>query len=109
MVLCIIRYKKKRGNYNTLVDITSNSWCNIMEEKIDKLECELCGSKNLLLIKVEVAGENFFKQQGVCCKCFKNGDIEERVFLKSKKFCESQLQSVKERLKYWEETIESLR
>ena len=80
-----------------------------MKDKIEKLECRLCGAKHFLLIQVEVAGDlPFGNRNGVCSKCFKDGELEEKIFLKNKEFVQNQLASAKEGVNTWEEELKKI-
>jgi len=59
-----------------------------MDEELKKLKCELCDRECFMLIQIEVASDSWGGGKGICGRCFKNGDIEEKVFLKNKQFYE---------------------
>ena len=79
-----------------------------MDEELKKLQCELCGTEHFLLIQVEVASESWGGRKGVCSQCFKNGNIEERIFLKHKSFIEQQIESIESRKQFWTKELNSL-
>ena len=78
-------------------------------EKIKKLECYLCGSKVLILIMIQTASDSFlFTNKGICYECFKKGEIEERFFIKAKRYVQEQLEHAEDRVKTWQEEFEKL-
>ena len=77
-------------------------------EEIKKLKCELCGKECFMLIEVSVASDSWIGNKGICCGCFKNGEIEEKVFLKHKKFIEEHIESAEERKKFWQKELDEL-
>ena len=79
-----------------------------MEEELKKLKCELCDEEHFILIQIEVATDVWGGRKGICCKCFNNGNLEEKIFLKQRKFVEDQIESAKEREKYWGEQLKEI-
>ena len=76
-------------------------------EDLKKLKCELCGRESYILIQIEVASDTFGRNRGICPECFNGGGIEEKIFLKNKKFIGEQLDSAKERVDYWKKELEN--
>ena len=79
-----------------------------MKEELKQLKCELCGKEHFILIQVEVATDSFGGRKGICAECFKNGGIEEKIFLQRKKFIEEQIDVAIERKAYWEKYLKEL-
>ena len=79
-----------------------------IKEEMKQLKCELCGKEHFILIQVEVATDAFGGRKGICCECFKNGEIEDKIFLKRKKFIEEQIEVAIERKQYWEKNLKEL-
>jgi len=79
-----------------------------MKDELKKLKCELCGSLNYLLVRIEVSDDGFSPPKGICCSCFKGGNLSEKIFLKQKDFIKDQLQSALDRVKFWEDNYKEL-
>lgn len=79
-----------------------------MNNELKKLQCVLCVKMCFLLIQIEIATDTWGGRKGVCCECFKNGNIEEKVFLKQKSFLNEQIMKAEESKKFWEEELKSL-
>lgn len=78
-------------------------------EKIKKLECYLCEKDKFLLIGVDVASDSYFPAgKGVCTECFKEGNIDEKIFLKHKNFIKENIGIAKEREEYWQGELKKL-
>jgi len=81
----------------------------MVEEELQLLTCELCDKKKKLLIKIEVAGESMLSyNKGICTDCFKNGEIEEKMIIKSDKYAKEQLRHAEERVKLWKQNIKDI-
>lgn len=80
----------------------------MMEDQIKKLKCELCGNESFMLVSIEVATDTWGGRKGICPKCFKDGDVEEKVFLQNKKFLEEQIISAGDRKSFWEKELAKL-
>ena len=79
-----------------------------MKDELKQLECELCGKKCYILIQIEIATDSFGGRKGICGECFQNGGIDDKIFLKHKKFIEEQIENAVERKQYWEKELETL-
>ena len=78
-------------------------------EEFKKLKCELCGEEAFVLIQIECATDVAFSpHKGVCYSCFKKGELDERVFMKTKEFIEQQIKSSDERKVFWGKELEKL-
>lgn len=77
-------------------------------EEIKKLKCELCGKECFLLVEIKVASDTWIPDKGICCQCFKNGDIEEKIFYKHRGFIETQIEVANERKEYWEKELKNV-
>ena len=78
------------------------------EYELKQLKCELCGKECFMLIHIVIATDSFGGVKGICNKCFKNGKIEDKIFLKQKSFIEEQIESAVERKQFWEKELKSL-
>ena len=80
-----------------------------MEKEEVKIKCWLCEKEYLVLISIEVADERFFNPaQGICWDCFKEGNLDERLFSKSKKRIEENIEGAEKNKKFWEEKLKEL-
>ena len=70
-----------------------------------KLTCELCNTEHFILIKIEVASDTWMSPKGICTQCFKNGDIDERIFLHHKNFIQKQIDGLEDQKKIWQEEL----
>jgi len=80
-----------------------------MDEKLKKIKCVLCEKEAYILIRVECASDSsFFSSAGICCECFKDGNIDEKIFLKNKDFIGNQMETAKDRMDYWKKELKNL-
>jgi hypothetical protein len=79
-----------------------------VEDGLRKLKCSLCDHEKYILINVEVAGDSWAPRLGICTDCFKDGNIDEKIFYRNKEFIEDQLRTSKGRVKFWSNELNNL-
>lgn len=78
-------------------------------DELKKLKCDLCGDDVFVLIQIQCATDVAFSpHKGVCYNCFKKGELDERVFMKTKEFINEQIKSAKEREEFWGTELKKL-
>lgn len=80
-----------------------------MTDDLKMLTCSLCDKDTYMLIKIELASDSWGSVSGVCSKCFKEGNIDEKIFLKQKKFLREQLKHATSRVEYWDQKLTDLK
>jgi hypothetical protein len=78
--------------------------------EIERLKCDLCGKLSLVLIQVHIPGEFFdMRSKGICYNCFKEGQIDDKIFVKNQKYCEEMIKDCKEKTRIWESELKKIR
>jgi hypothetical protein len=80
------------------------------DAEFKKLKCGLCGKTSFVLIQVQLAGEMFnLRHQGICYSCFKEGEIDQKLFFKNEEYCMDQVRDASDRLKFWKKEYSTLK
>jgi len=78
-------------------------------DELKKLKCELCEEDVFVLIPIQCATDVAFSpNKGVCYSCFKKGELDEKIFMKTRKFVEDQVKAANERKEFWSKELEKI-
>jgi len=80
-----------------------------IKEELKKLKCELCGEKAFALIPMRFATDIAFNpNKGICLECFKKGNIDERMLMKTNIFINEQIESAKQKKEFWSKELKRI-
>ena len=78
-------------------------------EELKKLKCELCGEEAFMLVQIQCATDVAFNPiKGICYSCFKKGELDEKIFMKTKKFIEEQIKSANDKKEFWSKELDKI-
>jgi hypothetical protein len=81
-----------------------------MNEKIEKLKCEICEKECWVLYPIIFGRDNFLApRKGVCRACFdKAEELDKEMLMKSKKVAEQYLQESEDQVFFWKKTLDEI-